>query len=432
MSAHRKPRYAPAGNRQRGQAMLFTVLLLVVGVAALVYNFLTPATQSIERDKKTAAALAEARAALIGWSASRTPPDLISTIRPGELPCPDIDNTGTDAGGCVAGAIGRVPWRSLGIPEPKDSAGETLWYTIAGPFRNYSQSSAPITSNTLGSLTVYLGSSATTLTSQAIAVLFAPGTALGAQNRDSATSASCTTTGTTIPRNLCATNYLEATAGGNNTQTGGPFIQAQPSATFNDRLLVITNADLMPVVEQRVAREMRTILQNYKTATAASTLYLGGIYPWADRGDGNSNDGENRGRFPCGTASPVDWNSPVPLSIPSTNTPALPQWLRNGCGSNAWARVIYYSSGRNWLNIADVSCPLCLGPSLNVNGAPGFELVLLTPGAASVSPRGTWTNDPGDTITGYFEDPENSDNNDDSYVTPTSTAYNRDRIYTVP
>src|SRR6185436_18126831 len=127
-------------------------------------------------------------------SASRTPTGPSPNIRPGELPCPDTDNTGTDAGACVAGAIGRVPWRSLGIPEPKDGAGETLWYAIAGPFRNYSMNTAPITSDTLGNLTVYLGSSASTITSRAVAVIFAPGVSLGTQNRDT-TTVLCTTTG---------------------------------------------------------------------------------------------------------------------------------------------------------------------------------------------------------------------------------------------
>ena len=87
-----------------------------------------------------------------------------------------------------------VPWKSLGIPKPTDSAGETLWYAIAGPFRNYSMTTAPITSDTLGNLTVYLGSSASTLTSQAIAVIFAPGAVLGTQDRSCTIGVNCTAT----------------------------------------------------------------------------------------------------------------------------------------------------------------------------------------------------------------------------------------------
>ena len=392
-------------NWQRGIALIVVLVLLGLLVGALAVGFTGDLALQNKNQQQTTEALARVKDALIGWSASRTPPNSTSNIRPGELPCPDIDNTGTDAGGCSAGAIGRVPWKSLGIPEPKDSAGETLWYAIAGPFRNHSMTTAPITSDTLGNLTVYAGSSASTLTSQAIAVIFAPGATLGAQNRDPSSTAFCATTGTPIGRNLCAANYLEATGGGNNAQTGGPFIEAQPSSTFNDRLLVITNADLMPIVEQRVAREIRALLQSYRSAA----LY----YPWADNdGDGISDPGNNRGHFPCNAALPVPWGV--------LSTPVLPNWLTNGCGVNGWASVIYYTAAQNRLPAA--VCTTCTAPSLTVNGVP-TDLVLLTPGAAAGAR--VW-------VSGYFEDAENNGNNDDNYITPTSTTYNRDRIYTVP
>lgn len=409
--------------------MIFTALLFGMGLLALLIGATTSVSNSIanQQAKNVEIELAKVKDALIGWSASRMPPVGGADARPGELPCPDNDALGSvgygfEDGSCVAGAIGRVPWKTLGIPEPKDSSGETLWYVIAGPFRNFNMSSAPITSDTLGNITVYHGSTATTLTSQAIAVVFAPGASLGAQNRDPSATALCATTGSTIARNLCAENYLE-TAGGINNATplanlpNPPlFIQAQPSSTFNDRLLVITNADLMPIVEQRVAREMKALLESYR-----ATL---GVYPWADFDNGDSDLGYNRSRFPCGVALPVIWGSViVPL------TPALPNWLTNGCGTNGWASVIYYAVGRIVLDPGD-PCLTCTAgyDQLRVYDTSGttyvwVNLVLLTPGAATGAR--TW-------VSGYFEDAENNDNDDDNYITPTSTAYNRDRIYTVP
>jgi hypothetical protein len=170
------------------------------------------------------------------------------------------------------------------------------------------------------------------------------------------------------------------------------------------------------------------LMQAYKAATATSlqALFSGGVYPWADISDGDSNDGTNRGRFPCGTATPVNWGSPVPLSLSGQSTPTLPNWLTNGCGSDGWADVIYYSIGRDdlYLDILNgLVCFTCTASSLSLDGVSGHELVLLTPGATGAGR--TW-------VTGYFEDAENSDNNDDNYITPTSTAYNRDRIYTIP
>ena len=409
-------------SHQRGQALILTALLIFVGFGALLFTSTTLVSNSIadQQARNVEIELGVARDALIGWSASRTPPVGGANARPGDLPCPDMNNDGFEDGSCVAGAIGRVPWKTLNIPEPKDSSAETLWYAIAGPFRNYNMNSAPINSDTLGNLTLYLDSSATTLTSQAIAFIFVPGASLGTQNRDPSATALCATTGTTIARNLCASNYLEATGGGNNAQTGGPFIQAQSSGTFNDRLLVITNAELMPVVEQRVAREVRTILQNYKTLSACA------CYPWADISTGVSDLGLNRGRVPALGAVPEDWGTGA--------IPALPAWYLN----NDWRWVIYYSAGQNFLDGAGAGCTSCVDATLSLNGIPGNEVVIITPGPLlGASPRAPVPGNDPTFWQYYFEDGQNSDHKTDTtgndlYVTPTSTAYTRDRIFTIP
>ena len=429
---------------QRGQIIIFVVLLLVLGSGFLVYSMAGPRALAAQKNAETDAALAQVKQALIGWSAARTPTVTSPNIRPGELPCPDIDNDGLDDA-CAAGAIGRVPWKTLGIPEPRDGSGEILWYAIAGAFRyKYTPTTPPITSDTLGNLTVYQGSSATTLTSQAIAVLIAPAPPVGSQDRGTS-SAMCSTTGTSIARNRCAANYLEATGGGNNAQTGGPFIQAATSPTFNDRVLAITNADLMPLVEQRVAREIMALLNSYYDAN--------GVYPWANLSDGNSStppDGYNRGRFPCGTASPANWGDPGPPP-----TPSLPDWLTNGCGSNGWASVIFYAVAKNklesggsgcsssysmcsaskpfWSNSGlAYLCPFASSPfacSLTNFAVGNADVILITPGASNGSPR-SWPSSSYGAISGYFEDTDNSDNNDDQYAIPSSSNNpNGDRMF---
>lgn len=466
---------------QRGQILL-VLMILVIGFGAAFYTFVGRTGSDIERDKITTAALAQAKEALIGWSAARTPSTSVLippglNARPGELPCPDSDNSGTDAGSCIAGAIGRVPWRSMGIPEPKDSAGETLWYAIAGPFRNYNMSSAPITSDTLGNMTVYLGSSASTLTSQAVAVIFAPGASRGTQDRSCTVGVNCTATGqcTTSPASLTPkcnpTNYLEAAGGVNNAAPfGNPsppsFIQAQPADTFNDRLLVITNADLMPLVEQRVAREMMSILERYRIARIAINGGGSGDYPSADIANGDSNDQYNRHRFPCGgSAIPTHWGT--------GGTPSLPNWLTNGCGSvTGWAGVIFYavagnrlvgnacstcgsttitcpgtatSSSTSKLTVTNASnrvanvcaaggSPFTCNPTVLSTSTGNANLILITPGAATSNRASGWPSSSSlDPISGYFDDPENANNDDyNCYVVPTSTNNDRDRIYVVP
>jgi hypothetical protein len=433
------------GRSQRGQYIIMLVLLLAIGTGFLVFSFAGPRSVAAQRNAQTEAVLAQVKQALIGYAAS-SPANPTSTERPGELPCPDLANDGFDDGSCAAGAIGRVPWKTLGIPQPLDGNGETLWYAIAGPFRNKNMSSAPITSDTQGNLTVYQGSSATIQTSQAVAVLFAPGSTLGTQSRACTVGVNCDATKkcTTVPVTLTPlcnpVNYLEATGGGNNAQTGGPFIQAAASGTFNDRVLAITNADLMPLVEQRVAREMMSRLRQYKAAT--------GVYPWADLSDGQSNGtpftaAYNRGRFPCLNALPTNWGS--------GGTPTLPDWLTNGCTSvSGWAGLIYYAVAKNRLENSGNGCTTCTASnSLNLTNT-GYaymcpyasnpfsctltsvaggnaDVLLITPGAFIGGTR-NWPTD-WSPITGYFEDAQNGDNNDDDYTIPTATDPNRDRMF---
>src|SRR5262249_1597874 len=134
---------------QRGQAMLLSVLLLGVGVSAIVFSFVTPAKTAIESDKKTAAALKQARDALIGRAAAD------QTI-PGSLPCPDTDDDGSAelfAGNQCPAYLGRLPWRTLGLPDLRDGSGERLWYALSPNFRDDS-SASPLNSDTAGQLAI--------------------------------------------------------------------------------------------------------------------------------------------------------------------------------------------------------------------------------------------------------------------------------------
>src|SRR5688572_5149983 len=95
---------------QRGQALILTALLVIVGFGALFFSSTTLVSNSIanQQAKNVEIELAKVKDALIGWSASRTPTVASPNIRPGELPCPDATNSGNDPGPtCSAGAIGR-------------------------------------------------------------------------------------------------------------------------------------------------------------------------------------------------------------------------------------------------------------------------------------------------------------------------------------
>jgi hypothetical protein len=375
-------------------------LLLMTSVAAtlLVYGSTTEAGRTVKSERKTRATLEYARQALIGRAIG-------DASRPGSLPCPDGDDDGSAdlfVGASCPTYIGRLPWRTLGIGDLRDDSGERLWYALAPPFRDHPAAPA-LNSDSRGTLTIYAGNDSTRLTREAIAVVFAPGPLLAGQQRGPET-AQCATNGKHIPRNECAANYLDAIAGFTNAANAGPYISATPAPPlYNDRLTYIAAGDFMPLVEQRVAIEVREALLAYKKTSVCR------CYPWADSsGDRRSDAGSSRGRIPVLKALPEDWRPEV-----------LPAYF----APNEWDRVITYSAARAAVENSGAECKTCVHPNLTVDGTPGYELVLLTTGfVQSESPRLS--------LSDYVDDAENR-NADDIYVTPVSGTADRDRLYGV-
>jgi type II secretory pathway pseudopilin PulG len=289
--------------------MIFVAVLVLLGVSAAIYTFAASGNRTIERDKKTASVLAQARDALIGRAAA-------DDNRPGSLPCPDIEtnivgnNVPNDgiadllSGNDCPSYIGRLPWRTLGLPESfRDGDGERLWYALSSAFRDHT-SAQPINSDTAGQLTI----TGTTPNTNVIAIVFSAGAVVGSQVRDTANE------------NIVA-NYLE-----NGNETGiatNTFISGQATETSNDKLLAVTRNVFFPVVEMRVAREIRSALQTYYNTN--------GYYPTA-------------AQFPSNVSTSATYRGYVPTStsaclIAPDLAPYLPAWFT----SNSWQRYIVYA-----------------------------------------------------------------------------------------
>jgi hypothetical protein len=256
--------------------MILTVFILALGIGAAVLATTRPVSVALynRQVKHDEAVLSQAMDALIGRAVA-------DANRPGSLPCPDTNDDGVAeifAGSHCPSYIGRLPWRTLGLPDPRDASGERLWYSLSSRFRDNS-TAEPINTDTkvTPQVNVYLGSTATLLTNEPVAVIFAPGSVVGAQVRDAAS------------KNNPA-NYLESGAGWDNASATGPYLIAQPSDTMNDRLRIITTAELLTPVERRAAQEILSLLAAYKAATAAGC----NCYPWADFADGISSPSGDR------------------------------------------------------------------------------------------------------------------------------------------
>jgi hypothetical protein len=249
---------------QRGFALIALLSLAALIAAFLIASALnfTSAGISNEREDRSMNALRKAKAALIAYAASEQWQAYKgqTTKQPGGLPCPDNTDTGASPGICsaVADRIGRLPWATIGSEDLRDASGERLWYAVSSNF--YKNAANIINSDTPGLLAVTGKAPA----SNVVAVVIAPGEAISGQDR--------------IAQHNNPAAYLEGVTVGSPLPPDSTFDTiALPTATANDRLLVITQADLMaavePVVAARIERDIKPYIQDYFTSWS--------IYPYA-------------------------------------------------------------------------------------------------------------------------------------------------------
>lgn len=255
-------------KKQHGAAFLVMLVILVVGIAAILVGSLSTAGMKIGRDARTAEALAQAKEALIARAVT-------DANTPGRLPCPDKlgDGIADSASDCTF-YTGRLPWKTLGLPELRDGNGEPLWYALSKNFRN-----TTINSDTIGDLTLAGSPSA----NQVIAIVFAPGASIG-QSRSESQNIVCPTTGTNLPENLCAAQYLEDINAALSTKAlpNKLFRAGDATPTFNDQVIYITADNLLPPVEKRIAREVKQCLDDYAALPDVLTpAQAHQKYPWA-------------------------------------------------------------------------------------------------------------------------------------------------------
>ena len=390
MKSRSRARHSRA-TRQRGQTLVAIIAVLGIGFGALIYTLLNPAQLALESDRNTTKALASAAEALIGYAAG-------DDNRPGSLPCPDTDNNGSSqlyAGSYCPSEIGRLPWRTLGLPDLRDGSGERLWYAVSRDYSRNPSGASALNSDTVGQLTV----TGTVPASGVVAIVFAPGGVVGSQTRNTAN------------QNLVQ-NYLE---GGNETTGTTTFVTALASSAFNDRLHAITRDALLTAVEMRVAREARAALRAFFNAN--------GYLPFAN---GFSDAtyrctlNQHSGRIPRFFAD----DCKVTATDPDWNGVTWPAWFF----TNNWHTIVFYAVASRCTQPATPNCAAA-GSLLTANGTPApndsLQALVIMPGRALGAQAR-----PCASVVDCLEDAENT-NGDFAYVkSPVSAAAN-DRLMVV-
>jgi len=326
---------ARRARRESGFALAVVLVIVVLGATALALRTINAASLRSDRYRVTQEALIKAKEALIAYAVS-------DTARPGELPCPDVNDDGKLMLGedfvgsnCVS-LIGRLPWRTLDLPDLRDAQGERLWYALSNDFH----ANGPVA---LNSDTAYrpgntsLSISGTQVAGNVVAIVFSAGTTLkraGAaalQDRscivgtDCDATYKCTTSPASNTPKCNPAGYLDV-SGVDNADGDTTFVSAAESETFNDRMLPILSDEIMSLVERRVGRELGQKLRDHFDAWQCNApcvppvniVNRKGFYPWA----APFNDptvaspgvsGTLNGQLPIGAASVV-WTSA--LTVP--------------------------------------------------------------------------------------------------------------------
>ena len=293
-------------NRQKGVVLLGLMIVFVLASGLYLIGHINRLYSKSGQYLLDASVLQQATDALLARAVS-------DANRPGSLPCPALNSDGTApvSSPCPT-FIGWLPWRTLDLPDLRDSSGERLWYVLSPAF----QDNAAVNSTSVSALTLD-GSTGIA------AVVIAPGFALPSQNR---------------PSNNAA-DYLDAKDGNpatSNSDGDSTYFSGPIGDKFNDKALPLTTSVLFSGVSKRILGEIRYA---YTAGSAA-------LLPFADSdGDGLSNSGINTGQFP--------YKNPeyATIASPSWYSSSTNHYWHASLESNGWFPLVVYARSSKTISL---------------------------------------------------------------------------------
>ena len=308
-------------RNQGGFVLLLTIVALILAASFLLTSHLSPASIKLAQDARYTEVLNLARELLIANSVAVSG----AGERPGYMPAPDVvadtaatkNYNGDSELGCFdrskpnglplivdhanVRCLGRLPWHTLGlpteVPTEQDEIGQMAWYAVSAnlvfqkcleylnsEIINFSHTGYICPADEIGSPTslpypwlTVRDTHGNVLSNRVAVIVLVPGRSINGQSRPA-------------PPNLAGANqYLDAvtititrvtsecpgppcTITFSNADFDNDFIQADPSSTFNDRLIYITIDELMRKIEERAGREILASVQRFRDTY--------GAYPW--------------------------------------------------------------------------------------------------------------------------------------------------------
>lgn len=339
-----------SSRRQRGSVLLIMLAIVMAALMTILVSALPALNRTTNNTNANAQALAQAKAGLIAFAisaGSQKPCTPTTCERPGDLPCPDStpdsppEANGNQAASCGNGAgttgqtarLGRLPWKTLNLPDLRDASGQRLWYAVSSNYKTNTRLPILNSDTGLGTITIrnaagvvaFDGSNPGNIPSGVVAVIIAPGDPItrqdGHKQNRSVNAAQeyldiVTLNGITEDN----ANFSDFSATDGFIQ--GPVQDTQGKVVSNDQIVFITYEEIMSAIEKRVAGDvMQTIasMQYPNPASFSDTTCLG------------TSAGAALTNFTCPSTSPS--NLPWCNTQISANTPS--RTLIINCGTTS-------------------------------------------------------------------------------------------------
>lgn len=299
---------------QHGAALLVLLMALLVGSGYSLLQYHSVNHVRANTDEEIALSLMAAKSALIAFAVNYADNYGHNTRGgTGRLPCPALARHSSPATNCGVNAIGYLPtvWtrdgKRMEIDHLERFLDEDFWYAVSADFR-YNPSYNSLNSDSSHNLFQVDSDN------EVIGVVIAPGDPLDGQSAARGSGV--------------VSAYLE----GENADGDGQFSTSQPGS--NDRIILITRSDLVPLIEKRVLGFTRDWLREYRQQY--------GHYPYASllgSETGDCVEGQMAGMLSMqrGNCASVSFGEFVSASVASGRSLNQTWFDRND-----WRHLIYY------------------------------------------------------------------------------------------
>lgn len=439
------------------------LVIMVLVIAVTLVKSLSSANFGNARHAATAAALAQAKTALIGYAIT------YGDTHPGEvhgyLPCPDSDGSNGEGSSSLScgskniSRIGRLAWKTLNLAPLRDGDGECLWYAVSGTYKNNPKTDL-MNWDTNGQLQAYAADGTTRLDSndnQVIAVIFAPGTAHEGQDHSGSSAPIC-------GGNYNASAYLDNdTAHGiNNADVAtGHFMQGTPGGSVNDQMIFITRQELWAAMQKR-----SDFIDTLKRLTQRIAECL------ADYGKNNPSSDNKSLPWPASLSltdyavndnyndSPSTYSGRVPHRVDTSNNTTNNDMIGDYLMTNNGLNCPYYAASpatelqrlypwwNNWKDhlfyaLSDEYRPKSsdtnsCGDCVDINGSGNYAAVVMLAGSAlsGISRASTTTTNAERGVLSNYLEGRNASNHpnyggNDNYQTQPASATFNDTLYCI-